>query len=133
MTYQFDFDSTNRILWGRLQGCVTDEVLKEYYRAAAGYAAQIDPLSGVTDFSAVTSFEVSPQTVRELARSTPVIPNPSRVRVIIAPVDHVFGIARLFQIVGEKTRPNNHVVRTLTDAWAVLGVRDLKFEPLPAK
>jgi hypothetical protein len=131
MPYQFDFDSTNRILRGRLDGCVTDEVLKEYYRTAAGYAAQIDPLCGITDFSAVTSFEVSAQTVRKLARSTPVMPDVSRVRVIIAPVDHVFGISRLFQIEGEKTRPHNHVVRTVEEAWAVLGVHDPKFEPLP--
>ena len=131
MPYQFDFDSTNRILRGRLDGCVTDEVLQEYYRAAARYAAQFDPLRGITDFSAVTSFEVSAQTVRNLARSTPVMPDVSRVRVIIAPVDHVFGIARLFQIRGEDTRPHNHVVRTLTEAWAVLGVHDPKFEPLP--
>ena len=131
MPYQFDFDSTNRILRGQLDGCVTDEVLREYYRAAAGHAAKIDPLSGLTDFSAVTSFEVSAQTVRNLARSVPAMPDPSRVRVIVAPVDHVFGISRLFQIEGEKTRPHNHVVRTVEEAWAVLGVHDPKFEPLP--
>jgi hypothetical protein len=131
MPYQFDYDSTNRILRGRLDGCVTDDVLKEYYRAAAGYAAQLDPLKGITDFSAVTSFEASAQTVRELARSTPVIPDVNRVRVIIAPADHVFGMARMFEMTGENTRPLNHVVRKLSEAWAVLGVHDPKFEPLP--
>jgi hypothetical protein len=133
MPYQFDFDSTNRILRGRLDGCVTDEVLKEYYRAAAGYAAQIDPLRGITDFSAVTTFDVSAETIRKLASSTPVMPDESRVRVVLAPTDNVFGLARLFQIEGENTRPHNHVVRTLREAWAVLGVHDPKFEALPTK
>ncbi len=107
MPYQFDFDSTNRILRGRLDGCITDQVLKEYYRAAARYAAETDPLGGVTDFSAVTAFEVSAETIRELARSMPAMPDPHRVRVIVAPLDLVFGMARLFQFEGQETRPLN--------------------------
>jgi hypothetical protein len=133
MPYQFDFDSTNRILRGRLDGCVTDAVLKEYYRAVARYVAELDPIGGITDFSAVTSFEVSVDTVRDLARSAPAMPDPSRVRVILAPVDSVFGMSRLFQFEGEDTRPQNHVVRTIGQAWAVLGVQDPKFETLPNK
>jgi len=133
MPYQFDFDSTNRILRCRLDGRVTDELLKEYYRVAAEYVAQIDPLSGITDFSAVTTFEASSETARELARSTPAMPDPTRVRVIVAPADHVFGLARVFQLVGEHTRPNLHVVRTLREAWAVLGVQAPQFERLPTK
>jgi hypothetical protein len=119
MSYQFDFDSTNRILRGRLNGRVTDEVLKDYYRAVAKHAAEIDPRGGITDLSAVTSFEVSADTLRELAGSTP--------------ADVVFGMARLFQSEGEDTRPQNHVVRTLRQAWAVLGVHDPKFDALPIR
>ena len=136
MSYQFDFefDSTNRILRGRLDGHVTDGVLKEYHRVATEYAAQIDPRAGITDLSAVTSFEVSPQTARELARSTPVMPDPTnRVSVIVGPSDHIFGMARLFQFEGAQTRPNLHVVHTLTEAWAVLGVQDPQFERLQTK
>jgi hypothetical protein len=133
MPYRFDFDATNRILRGRFDGCVTDEVLKEYYRIAAGYVEQVDPRSGITDFSAVTSFEVSAETVRELARSVPAMPDPGRIRVVLAPVDHVFGMARLFQLVGEHTRPNLHIVRTLREAWAVLGVQDPQFGQLPSE
>ena len=105
MSYQIDFDSTNRIIRGRLNGRVTDEILKDYYRAVAKHAEEIDPRGGITDLSAVTSFEVSADTLRELARSTPAIPDPRRVRVILAPTDHVFGMARLFQFEGEDTRP----------------------------
>jgi hypothetical protein len=105
MPYQFDFDPTNRILRGRLDGCVTDEVIKDYYRAAAAYAARLDPCLGITDLSAVTSFEVSPETLRVLAHSTPVMPDPSRVRVILAPDDHAFGMARLFQLEGGEFAP----------------------------
>jgi hypothetical protein len=134
MPYQFEFDSTNRVLRGRLDGRVTDEVAKEYHRAAKEYASHIDPRLGITDLSAVTSFEVSPETARELARSEPVMPDPNnRISVIIAPSDHIFDMARLFQLEGEQTRPNLHVVHTLMQAWAILGVQDPQFERLQTK
>jgi hypothetical protein len=133
MSFHFDFDPANRILCGRLDGRVTDEVQKEYYRVATEYAARIDPTAGIADFSAVTSFQVSPQTARELARSSPIMAEPNRVRVIVAPSDHIFGMMRLFQLEGESTRPNLHVVRTMNEALAVLGVQDPKFERLHMK
>jgi hypothetical protein len=128
MSYQFDFDSKNRILRCRLEGRVTDEILKEYYRVATEYAARIGPRAGITDFVAVTSFEVSPETIRELAGRAPVMPDPSRVLVVVAPSAYIFGMMRLFQLQGAHTRPNLHVVRTLREAWAVLGVQKPQFE-----
>jgi hypothetical protein len=130
--YQFEFDETNRILRCRFDGRVTDEDLKESYRLAAEYMAQTDPRAAITDLSAVTSFEVSPETIRELAKSAP-LPDPNRPRCIVAPSSNVFGMARMFEIEGEVTRPNLHVVRTLEEAWAILGVQGLTFEPLIRK
>lgn len=133
MLYSFDFDLAHRILRCQLHGRVTDEVLKECYRAIAEYVAQIDPRAGIMDLSAVTSFEVSREAVRELARSAPAVPDPNRVRIVVAPSDCIFGMARMFQIEGERTRPNLHIVRSLAEAWAVLGVQDFVFEQLETK
>ena len=133
MSFDFVFDSTNRILCGRLDGRVADGVLKEFYRVATEYVAQIDPMAGIADLSAVTSFEVSPETARELARLSPIMADPNRVRVIVAPSDHIFGMMRLFQLEGEPTRPNLHVVHTMNEALAVLGVQDPKFERVQMK
>ena len=130
MPWQFDFDSTNKILRCSLSGRVTDAILKEFYGLIVQNAARTDPLSGVTDFSGVTSFEVSPQTLRDLARSAPAMPDPSRARVVVAPADLVFGMARMFQIEASDSRPNLHVVRTMPEAWAILGVKDPQFAPL---
>jgi hypothetical protein len=128
----FDFDPKNRILRCRLHGRVTDEVLKECYRAMAEHAQQLQPHGAVLDLSAVTMFDVSPQTTRQLAHSEPAVPNPGRPRVVLAPADHVYGMARLFQMEGSDTRPNMHAVRTLQETWAILGVQDPQFEPLQA-
>jgi hypothetical protein len=40
-------------------------------------------------------------------------------------------MARMFEILGEGTRPNLHVVRTLEEAYKVLDVREPQFEPVP--
>jgi hypothetical protein len=120
--YQVEFDSTNQILRARFEGRVTDEELKAYYQRAREIVAQINPRAGITDFSAVTSFEVSPDTIRGLANLPPAMPDPAKPRFIVAPTPYVFGMARMFEIEGKETRPNNHVVRTMREVCAVLGV-----------
>jgi hypothetical protein len=128
--FSFDFDSTNKIFRGRIDGRVTDAILKQFYAVGAEHLSRIEPCRGIFDFSGVTSLDVLPQTIRELAELEPAMPNPSRARVILAPADNGFGLARMFQFEGELTRPNLHVVRTEREAWAVLGVQDPQFEPL---
>ena len=130
MAYSFEFDSTNRILRCRLVERVDDEELTNFYRMAAEYVALTDPHAGITDFSAVTSFEVTAETVRMLAKLTPAMPQTSRPRVIVAASDHIFGMARMFEFEGEATRPNLHVVRTLSEAWAILGIQQPQFGPI---
>jgi hypothetical protein len=82
------------------------------------------------DMSAVTSLEVSPDTIRELANLPPALSDSSRPRCIIASSPKIFGMARMFELQGQHTRPNLHVVRTQKEAWAILGVSNPKFEPI---
>ncbi|HYL65026.1 MAG TPA: hypothetical protein VE077_20625 [Candidatus Methylomirabilis sp.] len=131
VSYQFDFDPTNGIVRCRFEGSVTDEEIKNYYRDSARVYASTDGLvSALTDFSSVTSFDVSGQTMLDLASSTPALPDPEKVRVIVAPTPVAYGLSRMFEIAGERTRPNLHVVKTEREAWAILGVWEPKFEPL---
>jgi len=130
MSYQFEFDSRNQILRARFEREATDEDLKEYYRLAREYAPRIDPRACILDFSAVTSFEVSSQMIYDLAHSAPAIPDPMRLRIVVAPTPHIFGMARMLQIEAEQTRPNLHVVQKLGEACAILGIQKLKFKPI---
>lgn len=130
MPYRIAFDAQNRILRGQFDGRVTDDELKEFYRIAPDYIARFDPRVGITDFSAVTSFDVSPQAIRELANTPPAVPDPKRPRFIVAPSPQIFGMARMFELQGEKTRPSLQVVRTLEDVWDFLGVQEPHFEPV---
>jgi hypothetical protein len=128
--YQFDFDPQNQIIRGRFTGRVTDDDVKEYYREAVELGKKLQVRAGVTDFSPADPVEISRKTVEQLAASTPALNDPKAVRVVIAPSPVAFGMARMFEIMGERTRPNLYIVRTEQEAWAILGVWEPKFKPL---
>ena len=130
MSYRIVFDPTNRILRAQFEGRVTDDELKDVYRFGQAHVARIDPRAGITDFSAVTTMAFSAVTIYELATATPIMPDSSRPVVFVAAIPHVFGMARMFKMLGGETRPNLHVVRTLEEAYAVLDVREPQFESI---
>jgi hypothetical protein len=130
MPYHVDFDSVHRILRCRLEGCITDEELRQYYRLAEDHVAKTDPLGGILDMTAVTSFDVSPTTIRQLAKSRSAFTNPDHPRVLIASCASVFGLARMFEMEGQDKRPNLHVVRSEKEALAILGIHKANFAPI---
>ena len=86
---------------------------------------------GIVDFSSVTEFSLSSDLIIQLARQEPCMPDgTTRPRVIVAPKAHIFGLARMFQILVENTRPAQSVVRTMDEALAELDVQSPRFEPL---
>jgi hypothetical protein len=130
MPYTFDFDLANGILRCRLEGRVTDDILRDFFRAGAGLAARTHPAAGVIDLSAVTSFEVSAHALREQSKVQPVSADPDLRRVVIAPSPDIYGMMRMFELEAEEVRPDIHVVRSEQQAWAILGVKNPQFEPL---
>jgi hypothetical protein len=128
--YHFDFDPVHKILRCRFSGALSDEELRAYYREAGKRAELYRPAAGVMDFSDTQSVNVSRKAILELAEERPALPDPKTIRVIVAPAPVVFGMARMFEMVGERTRPNFHVVRNEKEAWAILGVMDAQFEEL---
>jgi len=129
MAYCFEFDARNSIFRCRLAGNVTDESLKECHDVAGRYAALTNPRVGIMDFSNVDSLNVSSQTVRDLALRTPGMPG-SRPRFLVAPSTHMYGLARMFQEVGSEARPHVHVVRSVDEVYALIGVPEPQFEPV---
>lgn len=103
--YAFDFDLTNGIQRCRLSGRVSDGELKDFFQAGAQYAIRIHPSAGVVDLSEVTSFDVSAQTIQQLARAEPVLRDPNFIRVVIAPSAETYGMMRMFEIEGGAPAP----------------------------
>jgi hypothetical protein len=127
--YHFEYDSTDKILMVRFDGSVAIELIQDFYRAATALIELTDMRGSVVDFSRVVAFEVSVDEIRELAMWPPADPVTARPRVVVAPMDRVFGLVRMFGIWGEGTRPNFHVVRTFREAYAILRVVNPRFFP----
>jgi len=129
MDFAMDFDAKNNILRLTITGRLTDAVLLDVYATAARYVASHPPCRGITDFSGVTEFEVSSSAIRDLAQTAPAFPT-GYMRIVVAPKDHVYGMARMFQIVGADTRSDLHVVRTMDEAYRLLQVTSPEFSPV---
>jgi len=124
-----DFDATNNILRGTLDGRMTGAILLNFYAAATKYMASHPPCRGILDLSGVTEFEVSSNAIRQIAAAPPAFPT-GYMRVLVIPKDFIFGLARMFQILGERTRPELQVVRTLDEAYRLLKVESPEFRPV---
>ena len=129
MAFVLEFDARNNILRARVEGRVTDAVLLDCYASMARYVASHSPCRGIADVSGVTKFDVSSNAIRQLAASPPALPDPY-IRVFVAPQPHVYGMARMFQILGSNTRPNLHVVHTMDEAYHLLQVESPEFSPV---
>ena len=131
MTYRFEFDPKNKIFLCRMEGPITDESLKECYWAVAKRAAVIPHNIGILDMSGVTKMDVSTGTLRELAYSEPAMPNPSsRPRFFVAPAPHIYGLARMYQSLGEEKRPLLKIVSSIAEVYKTLGIEPSPFEIL---
>ncbi|MGA8503289.1 MAG: hypothetical protein WB683_17180 [Candidatus Sulfotelmatobacter sp.] len=128
--FRCEFDRANKIMLIRFKGRVTNELLEVSYRTAQRYATLMDASASIMDCSLVTEFDVSADLIRQLAKQEPVLSDPTRPRFIVASKALVFGLARMFQIMGEHSRPLLKVVRTMDEALAALGVKSPHFEPL---
>lgn len=129
MGFVLDFDARNNILRLTLQRFVTEAALLEAYATVARYVASHGPCRAIADTSRVTMFEVSSDAIRELTRSSPAIPR-GHMRVIVAPLDFMYGMARMFQLLSESTRPDLHVVRTIEEAYRLLRIESPEFDPV---
>ena len=130
MSYHFEFDPRTKVLLGRFRGTVTDEMLSEFYNRVEEFVAHTKATSGITDFSGVRYFNASTGTVRRLAQGPPAIKSPFQHRVIVAVTPHQFAMSRMFHILGEETRPGLKVVRSLEEAYAIVGIKDPVFEEI---
>ena len=126
MPYYFEFDTGNRILPGTLEGRITDAEVGEIYRLMSRYVASLNPAAGIFDASGVASFDVSTDTIQYLAACDPPFP-PGKPRYIVAPADFLFGMARMFQILGEEKRQDLRVVHSAEEVYRELGVASVCF------
>lgn len=127
MPVHFEFDPKNRVLRVVAKGEVGDAEMLAVNSRIAQRVERLNPSAGITDLSAVKRFTASSKAVQTAARQ----PRPYPVGIrwfIVAPTDEIFGLARMYELVGSRKRPNLKVVHTLQEALAALGVEHPAFE-----
>ncbi|SRR5947207_4961443 len=130
MPYRFEFDSVNRILRNRFEGQLDDSSLVAFYTDIVKYVAKTDPRFVIHDFSGVVTLNISVSVIHVLANSQPAVRDPAIPRFIVAPSAYLFGMSRMFQLVGEKTRPTLYVVSSIDEVFKHLGITKPTFVPV---
>ena len=129
MGVRFEFDSANKILMTRLEGELTDELARETDAGMRKHLIERSPHVHIVDCSFVTKFSMSGEWVRQLARRQPAIQGESCRRFFVVPDSAGFGLARMFQIVGDP-HYSITIVRSLDEIPATLTVEPPRFESL---
>jgi hypothetical protein len=132
MGFVLEYDSSHDVLRVTVDGIVTDASVPEFYDAVKAYVPTHPSCSGILDVTAVTMFDVSTSAIRQLAERPPAFPG-GQFTVFVASRDYIYGLARMFQMLGERSRPNLRVVRTLEEAYRLLGLETPKFGPVSWK
>jgi len=126
MPYYFELDDRHRILLVVAYGDIGENELRELYFDIRRRKDEEQSLTGILDFTEVMAFDIRSQVIRELAAYPPNFADPT-LRAVVAPTDHLFAMARMFQFIGFETREQLHVVRTLDEALTLLGAEDAQF------
>ena len=131
MTYQFEFDSVNKILLLRFEGRLSEELAKELYWAIRGHSIETDASAGIYDCSCATEIDLSPEFVCQLTKMDPAMPDATRrPRFVVVPPTFGRSISRIVEIETERRNPLLKVVYSIDEAFTALGVQPPHFEPL---
>ena len=126
----FEVDRTNRVGRWSLRGRITDQFFGESLRNVGAVLVGMDLVGGIIDLTRVTSFEIKPETLQQLASADPVLSR-SMLRLIVTSDKHALALARMFADLSQETRPNLFVVRSMDVAFRVLGIHSPNFKPYP--
>ncbi len=131
MTCSFGFECNSRILLAIVGGSLEDADLLEILDSLQRQAKALAASAVILDYSDVTSVNLSPQGIWAASQ----VPSPSlesTPRYLVAPQEHLYGFARMFQMMGGRSHDTFHVVRSADEALLALGIPNPLFEPVDA-
>jgi hypothetical protein len=129
MFFALLFDSKHRVLLVRFGRTLTRPALEALVQATREFVAAHGQCSGIVDFSAVEQVDVDIGYLRAYGASPRVMTGAKR--IIVAPNDEVFGVARLYGLHQSSSHGEEPlVVRDLQAACDLLGLEDPDFQPL---
>jgi hypothetical protein len=128
--FQLLFERQHNVLMSRYSGVyrAEDSTLRD--SAVRRFVKKHGLAHGIMDFSAVHQIEISLDSLIRRAHQPPLLPG--RQRIIVAPEEPTFTFSRLVaahQLYARKVEPV--LVRSLRDAYSILGMARPVFEALP--
>ena len=115
-------DVEKRFVYSAFSGRTDDQEFLQQ-RSVIESHPDFDPsFSEIVDFSGVTGGEISNAALRNQAERESIY-QPTSKHVVVCPMDLYFGLARMFQVYAEHSRPNFTVMRSLSDAYVQLGLK----------
>jgi hypothetical protein len=127
MAHHFEFDHEHRILLVVLEDDVSSQEITTINNDILLHVERMNPVAGISDFTKVKSFNVSGQTLRTAALQPSPYPEKTP-RFIVAPVDYLFGMGRMYELIANRPLAKLQVVRSREEALAAVGVKGVKFE-----
>ena len=115
MGVRLAIDINQRLVISTYSGEISDAELLDQTSLIRSHPDFDPSFTEILDFRAATAVNLSTSAVQQLSQRASVF-NPTSVRVVIAPQDHIFGLARMGEVFAEKTKPNISVVRTVDEA-----------------
>lgn len=128
MPFRFEFDDEHKILLVLGEGEIRDPDVLSINGVIASYVERLHPAAGISDLSAVTKFEVSAESMRTAAQRPPYPKGTPR--FVVAPQDHLYGMARMYELSETKSGGTLRIVRNRQQALDALGVKDPEFKPV---
>ena len=124
--FYIEYDAGSRVLAVRVTGPFTDTAMRRCYDAVADAVGRREVRAAFLDLSAAGEFNLSADAVRGMSKLAPLVPDPLP-KFIVATEDHVFGMARMFQITS-RGRDSLQIVRTPQEVYSSLGLKTPAFE-----
>lgn len=121
MAFTIEINASQKTVFSTFEGEVDGEDLRSA-RAELANRPDFDPsFHHVIDFYRITKVNVSVEFLRDYAYEKSVFHRAAR-QIVVAPQPHVYGLARMTQILMQSQTPNIEVVRSLGEARAALGI-----------
>lgn len=120
----FDIDITHRLRRAIFQGVITEPILFQTYTQLLSEPDYDPTLDDLVDMSLVERLEVSSRGIRQLVElfADPAAAPAANKLAIVSAKDHIFGMARMYEILSSNTLEQIQVFRNLKEAERWLGI-----------
>ncbi|HUO59554.1 MAG TPA: hypothetical protein VMU24_02730 [Candidatus Acidoferrales bacterium] len=112
-----------RVTW---LGEITLSVIREGFSKVREFAKGRDLRGAISDFTHARNLNLSKDDIYVLSHEEPVFETDFP-RITVGGADHIFGMARMFELMTAERTTGIHVVRTIDEAYALLQLQDPEF------